>query len=512
MTAMQARGRRVHAPCFLRAMISSSISPIMNGISSRRSGEGCLAVPCARDYMRPRRPRSPTGSHDTGRRDALQGEDVPMTQKHPIDGSKDALWMATAVAEPETETLDGEAAVDVAIIGGGFTGLNAALHLQENGASVAVLEAGYLGLGGSGRSGGQVNLGLNLGPAALADLYGGTQAERLIETVANVPDTVFSLIRRHRLDCDPVRNGWVQGVVRPAQLEAQVKLAEEYAPYGVAFEHLDERQVQERSGAHGFRGGLFCPPAGSLHPLSYTRELARVAMELGARVFTDARVKALGKEDGRWVLACEHGAVRAETVLICTNAYTDDLMPGLKETIVPVRSLLMASEPLPESVREVVMPGQVTFVDKRRLTLYLRYDRDGRLCAGDRGPMRDSFSLADYEALKRRVVDVFPDLAGTRWDYHWGGRVAMTRSKLPFLHVIDRGLIAGMGYNGRGVGMGSVMGRILAEFVLGKGEDALPFPVTRPRTFPLHRFHGLGAAVAIKWHGLMDRWEAGRAG
>ncbi len=124
--------------------------------------------------------------------------------------------------------------------------------------------------------------------------------------------------------------------------------------------------------------------------------------------------------------------------------------------------------------------------------------------------MRDRFSLDDYKDVKRRVIEVFPDLAGVRWDYHWGDRVAMTRSRPPFIKVIDRGLIAGMGYNGRGVGMGSLMGRILAEFALGKEADALPFPVTTPKTFPFHGFHSLGVSVAIKWQGMLDRLEMNR--
>ncbi|MGI9492366.1 MAG: NAD(P)/FAD-dependent oxidoreductase, partial [Geminicoccaceae bacterium] len=219
---------------------------------------------------------------------------------------------------------------------------------------------------------------------------------------------------------------------------------------------------------------------------------------------------ALQKDGKRWQLAAGGGRVTAETVLICTNAYTDGLIQGMKETLVPVRSVLMASEPLSSNLRAKVMPNQVTFVDKRRVTLYLRYDRNGRLCAGDRGPMRDGFALDDYQDVKKRVVDLFPDLASVRWDFHWGGRVAMTRSKLPFLHEIDRGLIAGMGYNGRGVGMGSMMGHILADFALGKEAKALPFPITTPKTFPLHRFHTLGASIAIKWHSFLDDLETRR--
>ena len=427
-----------------------------------------------------------------------------MTMRDAIDGSKDALWMATAVNAPETESLDGEIDADVAIIGAGFTGLNAALHLAENGTSVVVLEGAHLGFGGSGRSGGQVNLGLNIGPKGLIDRYGPGQGERFVEAVAKVPDDLFDLIRRHRLNCDPVQNGWVQAAVTADQLRKQEKLAKDYTAFGVNFECLDADGIRKRSGAQGFEGGLFCPDAGSLHPLSYTRELARVAIEKGASIFTKAHVTSLQKDGSHWRLSTENGCLRAKTVLVCTNAYTDDLIDGLKETLVPVRSLLMASEPLSPALRKTVMPDQVTFVDKRRLILYLRYDRDGRLCAGDRGPMRDHFKRSDYDRLKKRVVDIFPDLADVKWDYHWGGRIAMTMSTLPFLQVLDRGLIAGMGYNGRGVGMGSIMGRVLAEFVLGKPEKALPVPVTTPKAFPFHQFHKLGATIGIQWRGMLD--------
>lgn len=437
-----------------------------------------------------------------------QGNDL--SNPYPIDGARDALWRATAVAPVDCRPLDGDIDADVAIIGAGFTGLNAALVLAEAGTSVVVLEGADLGFGASGRSGGQVNLGLNLGPSALIARFGEGAGRRLIERLAGVPDEVFALIERHDLNCDPVQMGWVQGAASDGQRRLQENLARDYERHGVHFDVLDAAQVQRRSGAHGYKGGLFCATAGSLHPLSYTREMARVALGMGVQLFTHSPVTALEREGRHWRLSCagaSGGRVRAETVLVCTNAYTDDLVDGLKETVVPVRSLLMASEPLPMELRDRVMPGEVTFVDKRRLILYLRYDRDGRLCAGDHGPMRDGFRLEDYTAVKRRVVEVFPDLAGVRWDYHWGGRVAMTRSKLPFIQVVDDGLVAGMGYNGRGVGMGSIMGRILAEFVLGKPEGELDFPVSTPKPFAFHPFHRIGATVAIAWHGLMDRIE-----
>ncbi len=433
-----------------------------------------------------------------------------MAQHRTIDGSRDALWSATAVEPPTTERLDDEIACDVSVIGAGITGLNAALRLAEHGASVSVLESRSLGFGASGRSGGQVNLGLNEGPSALIERFGAARGERLVEAIVRVPDQVFALIRRHQLRCDPVQAGWIQGATTCPQLATQEALAEDYARFGAGFELLDRDAVERRSGAQGFVGGLYCSSAGSLHPLSYTRELARVALAQGARIFTESRIETLSREGTKWRLETASGRVRCDTVLVCSNGYTDHLIEGLAKTLIPIRSVLAATEPLPDRLRAVILPGGVTFVDKRRLILYFRYDRDGRLCAGYHGPMRDSFALSDFNGLKSQVRRLFPALDTARWDYHWGGRVAMTRDTLPFLHVIDRGLLAGMGYNGRGVGMGTLMGQVLADHALGRPESELSFPVTTPKSYPLHRFHRLGVRLAIAWSGLLDGLEARR--
>ncbi|OED37406.1 hypothetical protein AB833_23560 [Chromatiales bacterium (ex Bugula neritina AB1)] len=427
-----------------------------------------------------------------------------MNKSYTIDGSRDALWMATATGPPPTTPLDGDQRFDVAIIGAGLTALNAALHLARHGVSVGVLEAAGLGFGASGRSGGQVNLGLNLSPSQLIEKFGPAQGERLIDTVINTPDHVFSLIKEHALQCDPVQNGWVQGAVHSRQLPLQSALADEYARYGCALEVLNKDDLTQRTGTNRYQGGLFVPMAGSLQPLSYTRELARAAIAHGAAIYTQTPVTGLHKNDTGWLLKTATGTVGCEHVLVCTNGYTGNLVSGLAQRLVPVRSILIASEPLSDNLRKTVLPDQVTFVDKRNLILYFRYDRDGRICVGDHGPMRDEFRLEDYTSLKRRVLDVFPQLESTRWDYHWGGRVAMTKSTLPFLYEIAPGLTAGMGYNGRGVGMGTMMGKILAEHILHPTDQAGAFPVTEPKKFALHKFHSAGVTMAVKWYALQD--------
>ncbi len=434
-----------------------------------------------------------------------------MNARYPIDGSRDALWMATATSAPGTAPLSGQVSAEFAVIGGGLTGLNAALSLAEQGFSVAVLEAESIGFGASGRSGGQVNLGLNDGPTALIERFGQEQGQRLINLVMQTPQTVFDVVRQHSLDCDPVQKGWVQGAVNSRIWEAQKRVAEDYSRYGNVLTILDADGLAERAGAHGFVGGLFCPIAGSVQPLSYTRELARAAQRHGASLFTHSRVTGIKRVDDGWQLSTMGGQLKAAKVLVCTNGYTregtGDPLNGLSRSIVPVRSVLVATEPLSDNIRKSVLPGQITFVDKRRLILYARYDRDGRLCIGDHGPMRDAFCEADFDNVKKRAVSVFPQLAKVRWDYLWGGRIAMTKSGLPFMHEVAPGLIAGMGFNGRGIGMGTMMGRELASYAVSGDSSCTGFPVTTPEKFALHAFHSMGVSMSIRWFALLDHLD-----
>ena len=425
--------------------------------------------------------------------------------RYPIDGSRDALWMSTAVAAPETTKFSGQQShYDIAVIGGGFTGLNAALVLAKSGKKVCVLESAGLGFGASGRSGGQVNMGLNLDPTQLKERFGEEQGQRLVDTITHVPDTVFNLIKEHQLDCDPVQTGWVQGAVNKHILSKQESTVQDFERNGFSMRLLDKDQIANMTGTDSFIGGTFNPKAGSLHPLSYTRELARVAIQHGADVFTRSPVNELKQTSDGWRLSCNDAELECGQVLVCTNGYTGSLVDGLAQKVVPVRSILIASEPLSDNLRKTILPNKVTLVDKRNLILYFRYDRDGRLCIGDHGPMRDAFTLKDFDNLKKRVIDVYPQLANTRWDFHWGGRIAVTKDSLPFIEQLAPGMWAGMGFNGRGVGMGSVVGQTLAELAMGKPAQDSCFPVTKPKQFALHRFHKAGVLINVKWFELAD--------
>ena len=432
-----------------------------------------------------------------------------------FDGFKDSLWQATAVASPQLFPLKVNHIADVTIIGAGFVGLNAAIDLAEAGHSVVVLEARELGFGGSGRSGGQVNMDLNLGPSQLMDLYGKDQGQRTIAMTQATPQRLFDRVHQLGLNCDPVQNGWVQAAIDQRTFEGQKRLAEEYDRFGGGLDVLGERQIRDRSGTESYLGGLFCPSAGSIQPLSYTRELARVALTKGVKVYNHSPVASLRSNSDGWVAALDNGCeVKSGQVLVCTNGYTGNLVQGLKQKLVPIRSILIATEPLSRALQEEILPNQVTFVDKRRLILYMRYDRDGRLCIGDLGPMKDEFSLNDFEGVKKRAIKVFPALTKVKWSYHWGGRIAMTRSHLPFIYEPKAGLVAGLGCNGRGVGLGTVMGRNLAKLVSARlnntQEPDLDLPLSHPKSYSFHSFHPLGAFIGTRWAGFLDQMEESR--
>jgi len=440
-----------------------------------------------------------------------RGAHACMNEKFPIDGSRDALWMVTAPPAPSVDPYTGSSTADVAIVGGGLTGLNAALELSRHGVSVTVLEAASIGFGASGRAGGQVNLGLNAGPSELLQRFGDGQGRRLIELVLDTPQTVFDLVKEHDLQCDAVQNGWVQAAANSAIWKSQRAMADDYNVHRSVLSVLDADELALRSGAHGYAGGLFCESAGSVQPLAYTRELARVSLARGVRIHDRSAVTGIDHAGKQWRLSTDQGELLANKVLICTNGYTQADVKGphkgLSSRVVPVRSVLAATAPLSDNLRKSILPNEVTFVDKRRLILYMRYDRDGRLCVGDHGPTRDGFRLDDFTAVKRRALAVFPQLEGVGWDYHWGGRLAMTKSGLPFMHEVAPGLIAGMGFNGRGVGMGTMMGRELARYVVNEDSESTGFPLSSPKTFLMHRFHRAGVNMAVKWYALQDHLE-----
>lgn len=416
-----------------------------------------------------------------------------------------SLWAATAVAATPCFTLKGEKRAKVAIIGGGYTGLSAALHLVENGVDAILLEAGRIGRGASGLNGGQVIPSLKFDPDDVERLYGAALSEQLLKTAGDSADLVFSLIDKYKINCDAQRTGWIQGAPNETMLAVTARRAEQWKQRGASVKVLDEKEIATLVGTDLYIGGWIDFRAGNVQPLSFCRGLANAATHLGAQLHELSPVMSIARRRASWQLQGPCGSVVADQVIIGTNGYTDALWPGLARSIVPLYSMQVATPVLPETIRGNILPGSQTAADTRRLVWYFRRDAHGRFVIGSRGPFKESVELGDTRPLSNVVRQLFPQLADMPFEYWWCGRVAVTKDHLPHLHQLAPGIYAGLGYNGRGVAMATIMGKMLAQFAtIGNGEE-LGLPIVPLKTIPFHAVHRPLVRGLLGYYRLRDR-------
>jgi sarcosine oxidase len=231
-----------------------------------------------------------------------------------------------------------------------------------------------------------------------------------------------------------------------------------------------------------------------------------VAAKLGVQIFGGSPVDKVGKHGGKWRVDTPAGSVTSDWVIVATNGYTERLVPGLKQSIIPMNPIQIATEPLPDDVYDSILPGGETISDSRRVIMYARREPENRIVYGGLGRLRNG-ALVGYDWLQRDAVRVFPQLAGFKWTNKWGGRIALTADHLPHIHEPQENLLVGLGYNGRGVAMSFVVGRAIAEHILGQQESDLPLPLSKIKPFPMRSAKLFGMETAISFMRLMDRLE-----
>lgn len=417
-----------------------------------------------------------------------------------------SLWAATANATPECLPLTGDVECDTVVIGGGFTGLSAALHLAESGQSVRLLEAETPGWGASGRNGGQVNPGLKHDPEALIARYGADMGNRMARRAGGSADLVFDLIARHGIDCAANRSGWLRAAHTEKARRALEDTARQWRDAGAAVDAVSQAEMARLIGADAYSGGIIDRRGGNLHPLNYALGLADAAIRTGAVLHSHSRVTAIDEDEDSVTARTDHGTVRAARAVIGTNAYTGPLAAPLGQAVVPVTSVQVATAPLGANIAGSILPEGHSPSDTRRLLVYFRKDPHGRFVIGARGAVGDKAIRARQAALRDAAIQLYPQLRGADWSHAWGGDVAITPDHMPRLFKLSPRTAAGIGFNGRGVGMATVMGTILADWARGVPEDALDFPVTQPRPIPFHRFRRLGVGVTVAAFRALDRF------
>lgn len=406
------------------------------------------------------------------------------------------LYRNTAQPPPATPPLTSDTRADVAVIGGGITGLSTALHAAEFGAKVVLLEAEEPGFGASGRNGGQVNPGLKIDPDTVERDFGADLGGRMNELAGAAPALVFDLIKRHGISCEARQNGTLRAAVREQHVAAIRVTAEQLIRRGAPVEMLERAAVARMTGTDRYAAALLDRRGGDVNPLSYARGLARAAIGKGASIHGGSRVVGIKRVNDDWQLDTGRCLLTAAHVVIATNGYTDLIWPRLARTIVPLFGAIASSEPLSDAVCRDIMPSRSVLYESGLITVYYRIDAGQRLLIGGRGPMREIDSIGSIPHLTRYARKLWPILAGVEWTHAWGGQLAMTRDHYPHVHEPAQGVLICLGYNGRGVAMASAMGAELARRIAHPTE---PFgmPVTGLKPIPMHRFWPIAVKAAI---------------
>ncbi|ESZ39302.1 FAD-dependent oxidoreductase [Mesorhizobium sp. L2C066B000] len=419
-----------------------------------------------------------------------------------------SLWHAVSRNRRDRGTLQGGLDVDLAIVGGGFSGLSTALHAAEKGLSVAVLEAEFLAWGATGRNAGFVvpNFAKRDPDDIIAEL-GPERGGRLVDFAAGSADLVFGLIKRHGIECDAVQNGWIQPAHSSAALEKTRSRAEQWAARGRPTVALDAMAVTELTGIDGYAGGWMDRSGGVLNPVEYARSLADAAEKAGARIFEQTRVASIDRAADGWTLRTASGAVRAGKVVIATNAYGGALNRTLARTYIPLKVFQIATAPLSRAIRARLLPGGQGVGDTRRNLFTCRFDGQNRLISGGMHVVGAGAETRMPQTIWRRLarhLDL-PDLPPLA--YSWTGVAAVVPDFLPRLIDLGPGLIAGFACNGRGIAMTTAMGKVLANWASGTDARDLPLPFAPPAPIPLHSLVRYAPNMLLPWSILRDRLD-----
>jgi len=413
------------------------------------------------------------------------------------------LYQDTADPAPPAPPLDADVRADVAVVGGGITGLSTALHLARSGAAVVLLEAEELGFGASGRNGGQVNPGLKLDPDTVERDFGTDLGGRMNALAASAPALVFELVTRYGIACDARQNGTLRAAVHARHAAAIRRTCVQLERRGAPVELLEGDALVRATGTDRYACALLDRRGGDLNPLMYARGLARAAIEAGARVHSQSRARGMRRVDGGWRLDAGRATVTAKHVVLATNGYTDRLWPGLRRTVVPLFGAIAATAPLADAACRIILPDRPVLYESGNITVYYRIDSRHRLLIGGRGPMREIDTPAAIPHLTRYAAKLWPFLEGIEWTHAWGGRLAMTRDHYPHVHEPAPGVLICLGYNGRGVAMATAMGRSLADR-MANPSAAFDMPLTPLVPIPVHALWPVAVKAAILCGRLRD--------
>jgi gamma-glutamylputrescine oxidase len=411
----------------------------------------------------------------------------------------------TAGPRPEFEPLDGDIEVDVAIVGGGYTGLSAATHLAAAGSEVALVEAHRLGDGASGRNGGQLGTGQRAWAEELEAELGLTRARALFDLAEEAKAHLLEFSRVNGIDIDYMpgqmsvahKKRYVAGYRAHAEI-----MANRFAYPFVSF--MDAAETAERLGSRHYFGGVRDTGTGHVHPLKLLLGTARVAAGNGARLFERTMATNVAAAGGKVRVTTATGTITAAKALIAVNAHGGDLEPQSAAHVMPIGSFIGATAPLPKD--SPVLPGGESVDDSRFVIRYFRRTKDRRLLFGGREVYSATNPGDIHVSIRRQIAEIYPSLADVEITHAWGGFVGITLPRRPFVREVMPNVISAGGYSGHGVILSSFVGRLYAEAITGRRDRLKLFEELNIPPFPGgRRFRAPLLFLALNWFALRDR-------
>jgi gamma-glutamylputrescine oxidase len=402
--------------------------------------------------------------------------------------------------------LQGDERADVCVIGAGYSGLSAALHLAERGYSVILLDAERVAFGASGRNGGQLGTGHRKDQRELEEKLGREWAHRLWSLAEDSVATVKGLIEKHKIDCDlkpgVLQAAWKRGETAWLEEEA-AHMASEYGYDQLQF--IPPSDMRDHVASERYHGGLLDKGAAHLHPLNYALGLARAAKNAGVRIFENSRVTKIDHTDPATIHTAA-GKVTANFAILACNGYLKNLEPRIAGRIMPVNNFIIATEPLGEAGAKALIPHDVAVQDTKFVIDYYRLSVDGRLLFGGGENYSARFPKDIAAFVRKPMLRVFPHLADVKIDYAWGGTLAITMPRLPDFGRLAPNVIYAQGFSGQGINIATLAGKLMAEAVAGQAERFDCISELKVPNFPggtWLRYPGLMAGVL--WYTLQDR-------
>ena len=401
--------------------------------------------------------------------------------------------------------LRGEVKADVCIIGGGYTGLSAALHLAELGYDVTLLEAHRVGFGASGRNGGQLGSGQRMDQDGLEDLMGSDVARTFWDMAEDAKSLVKDLIERHNINCHIK-----PGIADLGFGKSDVKELQDYAlklqdTYGYADAiPLDQEAAHALCPSPAYKGGMMDRGAAHLQPLSFALGLAKAASTAGAHIYEMSHVHHI-KEGAQVIVQTDKGRIKADHVILAGNGYLGNLNRKVAARVMPINNFIAATEPLGEDAAKVLRED-IAVADTKFVVNYFRLSHDNRLLFGGGESYGYRFPSDMAAKVRKPTSEIFPHLRDVKIDYAWGGTLGITMKRMPYLARVAPNMLSASGYSGHGVGNAVQAGKLMADAIHGQDTG-----FNTMASIPTPSFPGAGAfrtpllTLAMSWYALRDR-------